>query len=77
VAEAAPITLREERKVVSALFADLVSEQADHLVEVLRVVAFELFGRRYVKPWVHGWRECGKSSSSFADLVVGPESPRA
>jgi hypothetical protein len=74
VAEAAPIPLREERKVVSALFADL---QADHLVEVLRVVAFELFGRRYVKPWVHGCRECGKSSSSFADLVVGPESPRA
>jgi hypothetical protein len=26
---------------------------------------------------VHGWWEFGKSSSPFADLVVGPESPRA
>jgi hypothetical protein len=38
-----------------------------------------VYGRNvaYVKPWVHGWWEFGKSSSSFADLVVGPESPRA
>jgi ABC-type oligopeptide transport system substrate-binding subunit len=29
-----------------------------------------------VKPWVRGWWEFGKSSSSFADLVVDPSSPR-
>ena len=23
-----------------------------------------------VKPWVHGWWEFGKSSASFADLLV-------
>ena len=35
-----------------------------------------VYGRNvaYVKPWVHGWWEFGKSSSSFADLVVGEES---
>jgi hypothetical protein len=30
-----------------------------------------------VKPWVKGWWEFGKSSSSFADLVVEGSSPRA
>ena len=24
----------------------------------------------YVKPWIHGWWEFGKTSSSFADLQV-------
>jgi ABC-type oligopeptide transport system substrate-binding subunit/class 3 adenylate cyclase len=31
----------------------------------------------FVKPWVQGWWEFGKSSASFADLVVDPSSPRA
>ena len=31
----------------------------------------------YVKPWVKGWWEFGKSSASFADLLVDPASPRA
>jgi hypothetical protein len=30
-----------------------------------------------VKPWVRGWWEFGKSSSSFADLRVDDASPRA
>jgi hypothetical protein len=30
-----------------------------------------------VKPWVKGWWEFGKTSSSFADLVVEGASPRA
>ena len=30
-----------------------------------------------VKPWVRGWWEFGKTSSSFADLTVEPDSPRA
>jgi oligopeptide transport system substrate-binding protein len=30
----------------------------------------------YVKPWVHGWWEWGKSSASFADLVIDAASPR-
>jgi hypothetical protein len=29
-----------------------------------------------LKPWVKGWWEFGKTSSSYADLVIGPESPR-
>jgi hypothetical protein len=31
----------------------------------------------FVKPWVRGWWEFGKSSSSFADLTVDASSPRA
>lgn len=30
----------------------------------------------YVKPWVHGWWEWGKSSASFADLEIDAASPR-
>jgi oligopeptide transport system substrate-binding protein len=30
----------------------------------------------YVKPWVSGWWEFGKASASFADLIVGDDSPR-
>jgi ABC-type oligopeptide transport system substrate-binding subunit/DNA-binding SARP family transcriptional activator/class 3 adenylate cyclase len=30
----------------------------------------------FVKPWVHGWWEFGKSWSSFADLTVTEDSPR-
>ena len=38
-----------------------------------------VYGRSmaFVKPWVHGWWEFGKSSSAFASLVVDPSSPRA
>ena len=38
-----------------------------------------VYGRSmaFVKPWVSGWWEFGKSSSSFADLVVDSISPRA
>lgn len=38
-----------------------------------------VYGRStaFVKPWVDGWWEFGKSSSSFADLVVDERSPRA
>lgn len=31
----------------------------------------------FVKPWIRGWWEFGKSSSSFADLTIEPASPRA
>ena len=36
-----------------------------------------VYGRSmaFVKPWVHGWWEFGKSSSTFADLLVDPTSP--
>ena len=30
----------------------------------------------YLKPWVHGWWEFGKSSASFADLNVDIAAPR-
>jgi ABC-type oligopeptide transport system substrate-binding subunit len=54
--------------------------EADRMAVAEEVACIPLvYGRNvaYVKPWVHGWWEFGKSSSSFADLVVGPESPRA
>jgi peptide/nickel transport system substrate-binding protein/oligopeptide transport system substrate-binding protein len=47
--------------------------EADRVAVVERVACIPLvYGRNvaYVKPWVHGWWEFGKSSSSFADLVV-------
>jgi hypothetical protein len=31
----------------------------------------------FVKPWVSGWWEFGKSAENFADLVVDEASPRA
>jgi hypothetical protein len=39
----------------------------------------QVYGRSLalLKPWIHGWREFGKSTSSFADLHVDPSSPRA
>ena len=60
---------RDERRVVTAVFADLVGSAMIPLV----------YGRSLamVKPWIHGWWEFGKSSSSFADLLVDPSSPRA
>lgn len=54
--------------------------QADRMAVADRVALIPLaYGRSmaYVKPWVRGWWEFGKSSASFADLVVDPSSPRA
>jgi oligopeptide transport system substrate-binding protein len=54
--------------------------EADRMAVVDRVAVIPLvYGRSVamVKPWIHGWWEFGKSSSSFADLVVDPSSPRA
>jgi ABC-type oligopeptide transport system substrate-binding subunit len=37
-----------------------------------------VYGRNmaFVKPWIEGWWEFGKSSATCADLVVGADSPR-
>jgi len=54
--------------------------QADRMAVVDEVALIPLaYGRSmaFVKPWVRGWWEFGKSSASFADLVVGSGSPRA
>ena len=54
--------------------------EADRMVVADRVALIPLvYGRSmaFVKPWVHGWWEFGKSSSAFASLVVDPSSPRA
>jgi ABC-type oligopeptide transport system substrate-binding subunit/class 3 adenylate cyclase len=54
--------------------------EADRMVVVDRVACIPLvYGRNvaYVKPWVHGWWEFGKSSSSFADLTVDARSDDA
>ena len=54
--------------------------QADRLAVAERVALIPVvYGRSmaFVKPWVRGWWEFGKSSSSFADLVVDAISPRA
>jgi ABC-type transport system substrate-binding protein/class 3 adenylate cyclase len=54
--------------------------EADRMAVVDRVALIPVgYGRAmaYVKPWVEGWWEFGKSSASFADLMVTPESPRA
>jgi ABC-type oligopeptide transport system substrate-binding subunit len=54
--------------------------QADRLAVADQVALIPLvYGRSmaFVKPWVRGWWEFGKSSSAFADLVVDPVSPRA
>ena len=53
---------------------------ADRMAVADRVAVIPLvYGRSLaiVKPWVRGWWEFGKSSSSFADLTVDPSSPRA
>jgi ABC-type oligopeptide transport system substrate-binding subunit/class 3 adenylate cyclase len=47
--------------------------QADRMVVTERVACIPLvYGRSMaiVKPWVSGWREFGKTSANFADLVV-------
>ncbi len=54
--------------------------QADRMAVADRVAAIPLvYGRSLavVKPWVKGWWEFGKTSSPFADLIVGDSSPRA
>ena len=54
--------------------------EADRMVVADRVACIPLvYGRNvaYVKPWIDGWWEFGKSSSNFADLRVDPNSPRA
>jgi oligopeptide transport system substrate-binding protein len=53
--------------------------EADRMAVVDEVALIPIaYGRSmaFVKPWVRGWWEFGKSSSSFADLVVEPPSPR-
>jgi ABC-type oligopeptide transport system substrate-binding subunit/class 3 adenylate cyclase len=54
--------------------------QADRLAVADQVALIPLvYGRSmaFVKPWVRGWWEFGKSSSAFADLVIDAVSPRA
>jgi ABC-type oligopeptide transport system substrate-binding subunit/class 3 adenylate cyclase len=54
--------------------------RADRMVVAERVAVIPLvYGRSmaFVKPWVGGWWEFGKSSSSFADLLIDPSSPRS
>jgi oligopeptide transport system substrate-binding protein len=68
---------RQERSDRARL--DLFHE-ADRMAVVDRVALIPIaYGRSmaFVKPWVRGWWEFGKSSSSFADLTVDASSPRA
>jgi len=54
--------------------------EADRMAVTERIAVIPLvYGRSmaFVKPWVRGWWEFGKSAESFADLVVDPASPRA
>jgi oligopeptide transport system substrate-binding protein len=54
--------------------------EADRMAVVDRVALIPVgYGRAmaYVKPWVQGWWEFGKTSSSFADLVVDRGTQRA
>lgn len=54
--------------------------EADRLAVARRAALIPLvYGRSlaFVKPWVTGWWEFAKTSSPFADLVVGEGSPRA
>ncbi|MDX6510651.1 MAG: hypothetical protein QOE36_155 [Gaiellaceae bacterium] len=53
--------------------------EADRMAVAEQVALIPIaYGRSMalLKPWVHGWWEFGKTSESFADLVVGPDSPR-
>jgi ABC-type oligopeptide transport system substrate-binding subunit/class 3 adenylate cyclase len=54
--------------------------EADRMAVAERVAVIPiLYGRSmaFVKPWVDGWWEFGKSSANFADLRIDPGSPRA
>jgi ABC-type oligopeptide transport system substrate-binding subunit/class 3 adenylate cyclase len=53
--------------------------EADRMAVADQVALIPLaYGRSmaFVKPWVNGWWEFGKTSASFADLIVEPGSPR-
>ncbi|MGZ5352151.1 MAG: ABC transporter substrate-binding protein [Actinomycetota bacterium] len=68
---------RQERSDRARL--DLYHE-ADRMAVVDEVALIPIaYGRSmaFVKPWVRGWWEFGKSSSSFADLTIDASSPRA
>jgi ABC-type oligopeptide transport system substrate-binding subunit/class 3 adenylate cyclase len=68
---------RQERSDRSRL--ELFHEADRMAVADLVAVIPLVYGRSLaiVKPWITGWWEFGKSSSNFADLEVGPSSPRA
>jgi ABC-type oligopeptide transport system substrate-binding subunit/class 3 adenylate cyclase len=54
--------------------------QADRMAVTERIAVIPLvYGRSmaFVKPWVRGWWEFGKSSANLADLTVDGSSPRA
>lgn len=54
--------------------------EADRMAVAERIAVIPLvYGRSmaFVKPWVRGWWEFGKSSAGFADLTIDPASPRA
>jgi peptide/nickel transport system substrate-binding protein/oligopeptide transport system substrate-binding protein len=54
--------------------------EADRMAVTERIAVIPLvYGRSmaFVKPWVSGWWEFGKSAENFADLVVDEASPRA
>jgi ABC-type transport system substrate-binding protein/class 3 adenylate cyclase len=54
--------------------------EADRMAVTREIAVIPLvYGRSLavVKPWVEGWWEFGKTSSNFADLRIGPDSPRA
>ncbi|HJV04078.1 MAG TPA: peptide ABC transporter substrate-binding protein, partial [Actinomycetota bacterium] len=54
--------------------------QADRMAVAEQAALIPLaYGRAmaFVKPWVQGWSEFGKTSTAFSDLVVTEDSPRA
>jgi ABC-type transport system substrate-binding protein len=54
--------------------------EADRMAVAERIAVIPLvYGRSmaFVKPWVQGWWEFGKSSASLADLTIHPASPRS
>jgi ABC-type transport system substrate-binding protein len=54
--------------------------EADRMAVADRVAVIPILYVRsmaFVKPWIEGWWEFGKSSANFADLRVDPTSPRA
>jgi hypothetical protein len=56
------------------------AHDADRIAIADRVALIPLVYRRsmaFVKPRVKGWWEFGKTSSSFAELVIDDSSPRA
>jgi hypothetical protein len=41
--------------------------------QVALIPIYYMRGLAYVQPWVQGWGEFGKSSTSLADLIVGDQ----